>query len=468
MFHAREGRYASARARCGGRTAKSNPSCHSRRSSSVGCIRLSRRAAFPGSAAGRDGHRPRDRRDKRECPACRRRKRAARRRAASARVPFLLRAGSRHRKRARRRPVCCGRRCRWRRWSMGRRRRRHTPRMRRAAQEREIRGHGEFGVHHACPAIRGFIGASQKPAARLRAEKPCAWALNACRRRTSCRKTGRNGEIVRTRPISRHANTPCTYHWARSSRARKARAVKPESAPCLVLDAEIVARRLGGADARHHSMAIRSGPSARATSMRTRRQRKRKGGPSGISRDGLDGLRAIEQAQRPAWCLARIANRFPGRFGIMRLLRRRSHGGGFGDMRVLAAGRREYGPHQNAPQDGRPGRRSRRRRSGLRFEGNRFADGIAFGMRHGQADQIEAEAGIERIGERRELFAKQPFDNLGIARGPARLDTETEDGAIGAEESRFERARPLAAFLENMRRSTPRAFAAWPRPHPDW
>ena len=71
----------------------------------------------------------------------------------------------------------------------------------------------------------------------------------------------------------------------------KAGAEQPEAPPFLVLDPVIVADRIDSARAfdRHHSSAMRSGPSARGTRCGRRRQVKRKGGSSGSSQDASTG-----------------------------------------------------------------------------------------------------------------------------------------------------------------------------------
>ena len=63
-----------------------------------------------------------------------------------------------------------------------------------------------------------------------------------------------------------------------------------------------------------------------------------------------------------------------------------------------------------------------------------------------EPDEIEAEARIERICERRELFAEQSRDDCRIARGTGRRNYDVAHFAIGAEESGFELARAFAAF----------------------
>ena len=72
--------------------------------------------------------------------------------------------------------------------------------------------------------------------------------------------------------------------------------------------------------------------------------------------------------------------------------------------------------------------------------------------RHGELDRIEAEAGIERIGQRLDALAIEPEQRLGIARGAAGLDGETAHRAIAAEEAEFEDAPALATRFQHTRR----------------
>ena len=69
-----------------------------------------------------------------------------------------------------------------------------------------------------------------------------------------------------------------------------------------------------------------------------------------------------------------------------------------------------------------------------------------FGAAGGQADEIEAEAGIERIGQRVEPLAKQPVDHLGPGHGLPGIDGDRAHRAVGAEETRLPAAaRPCPA-----------------------
>ena len=54
------------------------------------------------------------------------------------------------------------------------------------------------------------------------------------------------------------------------------------------------------------------------------------------------------------------------------------------------------------------------------------------GVRHRQRDRIEAESGIERIGQRLDAFAQQPHHRGGIARRPPGVDRQPSPRAIAA------------------------------------
>ena len=86
-----------------------------------------------------------------------------------------------------------------------------------------------------------------------------------------------------------------------------------------------------------------------------------------------------------------------------------------------------------------------------RFEGDKVALRRAeiFRARHGQAQRVETETGIERIGQRIELFMKQPGKDFRIARRPQGLDRQPAHGAVGAKKTRLERTPALAAPLQN-------------------
>ena len=56
-------------------------------------------------------------------------------------------------------------------------------------------------------------------------------------------------------------------------------------------------------------------------------------------------------------------------------------------------------------------------------------------------DEIVAEPGIQRIGERIQLLAEQPFDHERIASGLAHLDCDAPHRAVGAKEGGIHAAR---------------------------
>ncbi len=66
------------------------------------------------------------------------------------------------------------------------------------------------------------------------------------------------------------------------------------------------------------------------------------------------------------------------------------------------------------------------------------------GTPRGKANEIEAEAGIERIAQRIEPLAEQAVDHLGPRHRPPGLDHDRAYRAIGAEEARFQLPRALA------------------------
>ena len=84
-------------------------------------------------------------------------------------------------------------------------------------------------------------------------------------------------------------------------------------------------------------MAMRSGPSTRATSCGTRRQRKRTGGPSGTSAIASIGFGPLEQADRAAWARgypARHSSHSGGDWLVPCRMRRHGGDGEFRNMRV--------------------------------------------------------------------------------------------------------------------------------------
>jgi hypothetical protein len=74
--------------------------------------------------------------------------------------------------------------------------------------------------------------------------------------------------------------------------------------------------------------------------------------------------------------------------------------------------------------------------------------GECFGCKQRQADEIEAEAGVDRIGKTVETFAEQAEHNGGIAHRPAGLDQDAAHGSIGAKEAGLEQASAFSALAE--------------------
>ncbi len=69
------------------------------------------------------------------------------------------------------------------------------------------------------------------------------------------------------------------------------------------------------------------------------------------------------------------------------------------------------------------------------------------GTAGGKPDQVEAEAGIEGIGERIQPLAKQAIDHRRTRHRLAGVDDESAHRAVGAEETRFQPPRALALLL---------------------
>ena len=155
-------------------------------------------------------------------------------------------------------------------------------------------------------------------------------------------------------------------------------------------------------------MAMRSGPSARASQNCARRQRKRNGGPSGTSDRGTEFLPAF-----PTGAGAAAADRLaPARRPVLVRAKSRSCAGtaalcGFGNMGVL---------RHKALHPGLANRAASRSTRKLDLAAGIFvavkADGGGLRSRSAskrfQPDQVEAETGIQRIGQRIQPFAQQP------------------------------------------------------------
>ncbi len=162
-----------------------------------------------------------------------------------------------------------------------------------------------------------------------------------------------------------------------------------------------------------------------------------------------------QQAQRPPRGFAGTADFFPGDPGLPSLLRGHRGKGVFGDMRVVrlegedALCAESCGETIDQETD-----LALRVQVGIEIGIGGFR---TFGARRAETDEIEAEAGVERIDQSVELLAKQPLDDLGLAHGRAGLHRDAAHDAVGAEEGGFETSRALAAFLKDLRRARPRA-----------
>ncbi len=69
---------------------------------------------------------------------------------------------------------------------------------------------------------------------------------------------------------------------------------------------------------------------------------------------------------------------------------------------------------------------------------------------HAKPDEIETEAGIERVRQGIEPFPEQAHDCRGMALGVAGFGRYAKDLAIGAEEARLEAASAFAASFEHL------------------
>ena len=80
-----------------------------------------------------------------------------------------------------------------------------------------------------------------------------------------------------------------------------------------------------------------------------------------------------------------------------------------------------------------------------------------FGAAGGQANEIETEAGIERIVKRIEPLAEQPVDHLGSGHGLSGIDRDRAHRAVGAEEMGFQPPRALALLAPSPRPASAQA-----------
>ena len=160
----------------------------------------------------------------------------------------------------------------------------------------------------------------------------------------------------------------------------------------------------------------------------------------------LDRLRPVEQPQRPQRRLALGARRPFGLHGRGEMmLRGRGQHRAFGDMRILRQ------MHDDAlSADARGDAVDQRGQLVIVVD---MGVEIALLLHHdlgaagGQPDQIEAEAGIEGIGERIEPFAKQAVDDRASRHRTSGLDHDRAHRAVGAEEARLQPPRALALLL---------------------
>ncbi len=67
-----------------------------------------------------------------------------------------------------------------------------------------------------------------------------------------------------------------------------------------------------------------------------------------------------------------------------------------------------------------------------------------FGAAGGETNEIEAEAGVERIVQRIEPLAEQAVDHISFRHRTAGIDRDRAHRAVGAEETRFQPSRALA------------------------
>ena len=174
-------------------------------------------------------------------------------------------------------------------------------------------------------------------------------------------------------------------------------------------------------------------------------------------RDDLDLFRPLEQPQRPQRRLAHDARR-PDRLRGSRqmMLRRRRQHRALGNMGIL----RQMHDHALAADP----------RGDAVDQGRKFVIvmhvGIEialllhddFGAAGGQANEIEAETGIERIAQGLEPLAKQPVDHLAPGHRLPGIDHDGANRAIGAEETGFQPPRALA-LLRHRRDQHPRQTA---------
>src|SRR5215472_4809666 len=145
----------------------------------------------------------------------------------------------------------------------------------------------------------------------------------------------------------------------------------------------------------------------------------------------LDRLRARKKPKRPARRFSFAAHRDPFLFQRLHLLGRKRDSGRFRNVRVLG-------------RKGEDAGRTEARGKPIDEEGDLLFGIVvgkamrrlflALGMNRFEANEIEAEPWIERIGKRVETFTKETKDDLRIARGSCSLDGDRAYTAVGSEE----------------------------------
>ena len=271
------------------------------------------------------------------------------------------------------------------------------------------------------------------PDARAPRRRPCCGRRCRCRQgracaacatsSSGCEAPRRKEKLVVTAKLDgkrAHANSRAGTSAARARVAVKALAVEPEAAAVAFLDAEIIARQRAPLSSRHHSIAMRSGPSACATSCSARRQRNRTGGRPALG-DGLDRLRppAAGSAVDGEVITARGSggtrpSRRPFRRAAPARARRPRRTPGYACPAAPGASR---GAGRSARRAGRPDGRSRRHRSHRRKAGL---------LRIGQRSATSAvsrtmskpKPGSSAIANHGEPLGEQLADARGIAQRP--------------------------------------------------
>src|SRR5262245_58193238 len=230
-------------------------------------------------------------------------------------------------------------------------------------------------------------------------------------------------------------------------------AKEPEAQPRLVLDAEIIARGATlfappgafdafGAFRANHFMQGAAPAEAHRRAVRHEGE------------DVGDGFGLGEQAHRTRVQLsggAKAAERIPAKLGARHGLRRHRRGGEFGDMAVTGDETRNPPPSESRAQAV-----DQAIELGLIFtraETDLFVR-TGFGIEHREPRQIEAEARIDLVAERGEPLDEERADCPRMVRRARGAGGDALDRAIGAEESKLEAPRPLAARCQ--RRLEPR------------